>query len=252
MLIPLRAGGLNTALGLIRSGNVFRGADTMARMGSIKAGRCIRREVAVLFFSAACTLSACSPGSGRSGARAETAKGLQSGATAQRATSPAAQSHPGGVPTRGSKGEICGLMPLGDVAAIVAPALATQTHKKGEPAPSEHPDYSMCHYDFPGEPRVQAGIELVDFDTPEKARTTFQAEREMNARRTDVIHDLSELAGIGDTAFTADDWANFSAGVSVLHGPHTLRAIVGVDETPYSFRLPMARTLASEMLKRRP
>jgi hypothetical protein len=224
----------------------------MARMESIKAGRCIRREVAVLFFSAACTLSACSSGSGRSGAGAETAKGPQSGATAQRATSPAAQSHPGGVPTRGSKGEICGLMPLRDVAAIVAPALAMQTHKKGEPPPSEGPDYSMCHYDFPGDPRVRVGIELVDFDTPEKARTTFQVEREMYAQRTDAIHDLSDLAGIGDAAFTGDEWAMFSVGVSVLYGPHTLRTIVGVDETPYSFRLPMARTLASEMLKRRP
>ncbi|GAC1456104.1 MAG: hypothetical protein PVSMB1_05700 [Gemmatimonadaceae bacterium] len=147
------------------------------------------------------------------------------------------------------KNAVCALMPLADVAKILAPALAMQ--RPGPGAPSEKADYSMCHYDFPGKPKVLSGIELTDFQTVDRARDAFRAQHDMNAQRTDVIHSLADLAGYGDVAFVTDEPGIYSAGVSVRTGSFILRTIVGVDDQPFSFRLPLAEALAKEVLRRR-
>ena len=151
--------------------------------------------------------------------------------------------------TREDKNAVCALMPLGDVAKILAPALALQ--RPGPGAPAMRADYSMCHYSFPGEPRVGAGIELTDFQSTALAADAFRAQREMNAKRADVIRELADLGGYGDAAFVADEPGVYSAAVSIRTGTFILRTVVGVDEQPFSFRLPLAEGLAKEVLRRR-
>ncbi len=198
----------------------------------------IRRGVSLLMLFAVAGFVGCAKGAGNGA--------VDEGRT-QTAASPTARATPAA--TRDDKNAVCALMPLADVTKLLAPALAMQ--RPGPGAPEMGPDYAMCHYSFPGVPKVAAGIELTDFETVARATDAFRAQRDMNGKRTDVIRELADLAGYGDAAFVADEPGIFSAGVTVRTGSFILRTVVGVDEQPFSFRLPLAEGLAKEVLRRR-
>lgn len=176
------------------------------------------------------------------GCSVQSGNGADSGRTTQRGAPPVTAT-----PAAEDKGAVCALMPLQDVAKIVNPALARQ--KKVTGPPSMSPDYSMCHYLWPGFPNVQVGIELTNFEPVKRARESFAIQRAMEAKN-ETIHDFSDLPGYGDSAYVADSYADFSAGVSVLTGTYILRTIVGEGEQPFDFRVGLAKALAQEVLKR--
>jgi hypothetical protein len=138
--------------------------------------------------------------------------------------------------------DVCALMPLADVASIVAPALTRQKERKA-PFLDRQP-YMACHYYFPGRPMVTAKLEAPLFESEDNTRASLRNERGMAAAA------VSDLSGFGDEAFVHDFPGTSSAIVSLRTGLRRVRGIVRVDEADFPFRLELAKALTAEMLKR--
>jgi hypothetical protein len=155
--------------------------------------------------------------------------------------------------------DVCALMPLHDVAIILAPALALQRAPK-PPSMDRGPD--MCHYIFPVDrlapnppgpgPQVQLLLEVTDMGTVKNARDSFRNGHQMAVDRPGLMANIAALGGFGDEAFVSDETGTFSAGITVRRGSLITRANLAVDETEFSFRLPLAEALMKELLKRVP
>lgn len=143
--------------------------------------------------------------------------------------------------------DVCALMPLADVARIVAPLTALQTNRE---APAMKGSSMMCHYRFPGDPHVGIGIELPFWDDSARAHEAFAASHAMMKERGDVISNLADMPGVGDEAYTSDERGISSAGVAARVGSRTLRTIVGADQVDYALRSSIAKQLADEVIAR--